>query len=60
MNPGDKVIIHEPSFVAYDPIVQLAVGVPIPVEASVGSEFKLLPQQLEAKITDRTKLVFMI
>ncbi|ASN06803.1 aminotransferase [Virgibacillus necropolis] len=59
VDPGDEVLIHEPSFVAYAPIVQLAGGIPIPVEASAESAFKLLPQQLEAKITDKTKLVLL-
>ncbi|WP_077624048.1 aminotransferase [Sediminibacillus massiliensis] len=59
VNPGDEVLIVEPGFVAYAPIVQMAGGVPVPVETNSENQFKLTPEQLEAKITDNTKLVLL-
>lgn len=54
---GDEVIIPQPSFVCYEPLVRLAGGVPVPLELKAENEFRLTPEQLREKITDRTKLL---
>jgi len=59
INPGDEVVIVEPCFVAYKAAVKLAMGVPVIVTTRAEDSFKLLPQDLEAAITDRTKLVMI-
>jgi aspartate aminotransferase len=59
IDPGDEVIIPAPYWVSYPDMVLLADGTPVIVEASQEQGFKLLPEQLEAAITERTK-VFVI
>lgn len=57
LDPGDEVLVVEPCYVSYDPVVRLAGGVPVGVRTSIEDQFKLTPEQLEAQITDRTKAV---
>lgn len=57
LNPGDEVVIPSPYWVSYPDIVLLASGVPVYVQGTVEQRFKILPQQLEAVITDNTRLV---
>ncbi|KYD31394.1 aminotransferase [Parageobacillus toebii] len=59
VNPGDEVIVVEPSFVAYESLVTLAGGVPVPVETNGDEHFKLRPDQIERVITDRTKALII-
>lgn len=54
---GDEVIIPQPSFVCYEPIVRLAGGVPVTVQLKEENEFRLTAKELEAAITDKTKLL---
>ena len=55
--PGDEVIIPQPSFVCYEPIVRLSGGVPVIVELKAENEFRLTANELRDAITDKTKLV---
>ncbi|MFT8316816.1 MAG: aminotransferase [Sporolactobacillus sp.] len=59
LNPGEEVIVVEPCFVSYAPLVTMAGGVPICVQARAENQFKILPEQLEAAITDRTKAMMI-
>ena len=59
VDPGDEVLIHEPSYVSYVPCVVFAGGVPVTVETSEADEFKLTAESLEAKITERTKALIL-
>lgn len=59
VNPGDEVIIVEPCFVAYASIVQLAGGIPVPVQTTAENEFKLQPEQIEEVITPKTKAILI-
>ncbi len=59
VNPGDEVLIPEPSFVCYKPCTQMAGGTAIPVETFEKDGFRLLPEQLKAHITDKTKLLVL-
>lgn len=59
VNPGDEVLIPEPSFVCYKPITVLAGGTPVPVVTTVENKFKLRAEQLKAAITPKTKLLIL-
>lgn len=59
VNPGDEVLIVEPCFVCYSPIVSLSGGVPVPIETKMEDNFKLTAEALKAKITDKTKLLIL-
>lgn len=59
VNPGDEVLIVEPSFVCYKPIVELMHGVAVPISTKLENKFKLTAQELREHITDRTKLLIL-
>ncbi|MED2971923.1 aminotransferase [Fictibacillus sp. B-59209] len=59
VNPGEEVIVVEPSFVSYAPTVTLAGGVPVPVHTYSKDEFKLQPEHIEAAVTERTKAILL-
>ena len=59
LNPGEEVLIPEPSFVCYDPITRLAGGVPVPIVTRPEDGFRLTPQALEAAITPKTKVLVL-
>lgn len=59
VNPGDEVLVVEPSFVCYKPIVELMHGVAVPIPTKLENQFKLTPEELRAHITDRTKLLIL-
>lgn len=56
---GDEVIIPQPSYVCYDPIVQLAGGVPVILETKAENDFKITPEELISLITPRTKALIL-
>jgi aspartate aminotransferase len=59
INPGDEVIIPAPYWVSYPDMVLLAGGVPIIAESSEENNFKITPQELESKISDKTKWLIL-
>ena len=59
LNPGDEVIIPEPCYVSYLPCVQLADGVPVTISLKNENQFQLTKEELEAAITDKTKILVM-
>jgi aspartate aminotransferase len=59
LNPGDEVIVPAPYWVSYADIALVAGAAPVIIECGIEQDFKLLPEQLEAAITPKTKL-FMI
>jgi len=58
-DPGDEVILHEPSYVAYVPAIVFAGGTVVPVATSFDDDFALDPGAVEAAITPRTKALFL-
>lgn len=59
INPGDEVLIPQPSFVSYEPCAIMAGGVPVVIELKAENEFRLTAQELEAAITDKTKILVL-
>ncbi|NLM13749.1 MAG: aminotransferase class I/II-fold pyridoxal phosphate-dependent enzyme [Epulopiscium sp.] len=59
LNPGDEVLIPEPSYVSYKPCTIMAGGVPVTITTKAEDEFRLTPEQLEAHITDKTKVLIL-
>ena len=57
--PGDEVLVVEPSFVCYCPIVSMMGGVAVPIETKVEDEFRLTAEQLKAAITPKTKMLIL-
>ena len=57
VEPGDEVIIPQPSFVCYEPLVRLAGGVPKIINLQSKNEFRLTPEELLGAITEKTKLL---
>lgn len=56
LNPGDEVIIPAPYWVSYPDMVIIGEGTPVIIETSVAARYKITAEQLEAAITDKTKL----
>lgn len=59
VEPGDEVIVLDPNYVAYAPTIELAGGIPVPIVLKEETEFKLLPEELEAAITPKTKAMII-
>lgn len=59
INPGDEVLIPEPSFVCYTPLTISAGGVPITIETREEDEFRLTPEALRSAITPKTKVLIL-
>ena len=58
LNPGDEVILPCPYWVSYRDIVKIAEGTPVEVKTSIENDFKMTPEQLEAAITPKTKMIW--
>lgn len=59
LDPGDEVLIPQPSYVSYLPCATLANGVPVPIELKAEHDFRLTAEQLGAAITSKTKLLVL-
>ncbi|MCD8221112.1 MAG: aminotransferase class I/II-fold pyridoxal phosphate-dependent enzyme [Clostridiales bacterium] len=59
LDPGDEVLIPQPSYVSYVPCAILAGGVPVPIELEEKDQFRLTPEKLLEKITPKSKLLVM-
>ena len=59
LNPGEEVLIPQPSYVSYEPCAILADGVPVIIELKAENEFRLTAKELEEAITDKTKILVL-
>jgi len=59
INPGDEVIIPEPSYISYKPSVSLAGGIPVPAPTYQEDDFRITADQIQNSITDKTKALVM-
>ena len=59
LNPGDEVLIPQPSYVSYTPCTILAGGVPVPIRLEEKDQFRLTRQKLEEMITPKTKILIL-
>ena len=57
VDPGDEVLVVEPCYVSYEPVIRLAGGVPVFLRTNAEQQFKLTPEELEAHISPRTKAI---
>ena len=59
INPGEEVLIPQPSYVAYEPCAILADAVPVIINLKEENQFRLTPEELRASITDKTKILIL-
>ena len=59
INPGEEVIIPQPSYVSYEPCAILADAVPVIIDLKAENEFRLTAEELRAAITDKTKVLIL-
>lgn len=59
INPGDEVLIPQPSFVCYEPLAEMADGVPVVIETKAENSFRLTAEELESYITPKSKLLIL-
>jgi aspartate aminotransferase len=59
LSRGDEAIIPAPYWVSYPDMVRVAEGVPVIIETGIDSDFKVTPEQLNATITDKTRVLFL-
>ena len=59
VNPGDEVIIPQPCYVSYEPCAVMADAVPVIINLKHENEFRLTAEELEAAITDKTKILIL-
>lgn len=59
IEPGDEVIIPQPSYVCYEPITTLSGGVPVIIQTRAENDFKITPKELSAAISKKTKLLIL-
>ena len=57
LDPEDEVLLPCPYWVSYAEIIKLAEGIPVEIKSTIDSDFKITPNQLEASITSRTKMI---
>lgn len=59
VSPGDEVIVVNPAFVCYEPIVRMADGIPVILETKAENKFKVTPEELKKLITPKTKMLIL-
>lgn len=57
VSPGDEVLVPDPGYVSYAPCVTFAGGVPVPVRTYAKDDFRMTAEELEKRITPKTKML---
>ncbi|MBQ1977761.1 MAG: aminotransferase class I/II-fold pyridoxal phosphate-dependent enzyme [Ruminococcus sp.] len=59
VNPGEEVLVHQPSFVCYEPLAQMSGAIPVVINTKEENDFRLMPEELEAAITEKSKVLIL-
>ncbi len=59
VNDGDEVLVHQPSFVCYEPLTSMSGGTTVVIDTKAENNFRLTPQELEAAITPKSKVLIL-
>ncbi|MBQ4569683.1 MAG: aminotransferase class I/II-fold pyridoxal phosphate-dependent enzyme [Ruminococcus sp.] len=59
VNPGDEVLVHQPSFVCYEPLANMCGASAVVIDTKEENDFRIQPHELEAAITDKSKLLIL-
>lgn len=59
LNPGDEAMYLDPAWVSYEPIIQTAAGVPVPVKLEYENDYRVTYEALKEKVTEKTKLLII-
>ena len=59
VNPGEEVLVHQPSFVCYEPLTQMSGANAVVINTKQENNFRLMPEELEAAITPKSKLLIL-
>lgn len=59
VNPGDEVLVHQPSFVCYEPLTRMSGGTTVVLDTKAENDFRLTPEELESAITPKSKLLIL-
>ena len=59
INPGDEILVVEPSYVSYKPCIAMSGGIPVPIVTKNENAFRLMPEELENAITPKTKALIL-
>lgn len=60
VNEGDEVLLPTPRFTTYDSAVEMCGGVPVPVPTNEADDFAMVPEEIESRITERTKILVLV
>ncbi len=59
VNPGEEVLVHQPSFVCYEPLTNMSGASAVIIDTKEENDFRLQPEELEAAITEKSKLLIL-
>ncbi len=59
VNPGEEVLVHQPSFVCYEPLTNMCGASAVVIDTKEENDFRLQPEELEAAITEKSKLLIL-
>lgn len=60
VDPGDEVLLPDPAWVSYEPLIRLAGGTPVRVPAGEETDFRMTPEAVAENVTDRTRLIIAV
>lgn len=57
VNPGDEILVVQPAYVSYAPLISLSGGIPVPVNTKAENDFRVTPEDIRKKVTSKTKAI---